>query len=512
MTTISSLNGHTSATPVPAVKPVAVPDAAPRAAEVGATTVMLGETDEAAAAYSPAQWSPTPLWERMASDPITSRIAANINGSRLANRFDGLGAALLAHFKADGSDFSQALIEVPPASSSERVGESRFHAQAANEIGLTVTTRSGATVTVTLGSDEDRLAVRISVTDGELSESERAALVNLSGGFQKAIDGLTKVPPKLDIGELLAFDTQALSSVNLHATVELRDNTRLTVDVLADDRQRTVTATGATGTVKVDVDATDAALLGSAGQREAALTKYLQQFDQAQRRGQGDAGLMALFKDAFGQVHGSLPSHAAAQAKRGFTLGDMGMMTGLADFSASVTETIKRPNPMRSNEVDAFAYQVAQQTSVRGDGPLDRSVRQHQESSLKASFHRSLSPDTALLLDESRYSQNYYYEQIDDKASSDMTLAYDKGLLVTASLTQSSEQSQRTQKYQTGRLVEDTTTPSSHSRTVDVLGLIKAAEAADVFDRFDDAMQREHVLADMHDRVMLEADAARLRH
>jgi hypothetical protein len=511
MTAISSLTGHAVATRAPAAKLAARPVDTPQVADIGATAVTLGKADDDAAAYSPAHWSPAPLWERMASDPITSRIAANIDGSRLANRFDGLGAALLAHFRADGSDFSQALIQVPAATSPEQVSESRFHAQAANEVALTVTTRGGTTVTVTLGSDEDRLAVQIAVEGGALSESERTALVNLSEGFQKAIDGLTRMPPKLDMSDLLAFDTQALSSVNLHASVELHDRTRLSVDVLADDKQRTITVAGATGTVKVNVDPTGAALLGSDRQREAALTKYLQQFDQAQRRGQGDAGLMALFKDAFGQVHGSVRSDAPAQANRGFTTDDLGMTTGLADFSASVTETTASPNPMRSDEVDSFVYQVAQQTDVRGDGPLDRRVRQHQESSLKASFHRSLHPDTALLLDESRYSQNYFYEQIDDKASSDMNLAYEKGLLATASLTQTVEQSQRTQKYQTGRLVEDTTTPSPHSRTIDVLALVKAAEAADVADRIDNATQRDKVLADMHDRVMLQADAARLR-
>jgi hypothetical protein len=84
------------------------------------------------------------------------------------------------------------------------------------------------------------------------------------------------------------------------------------------------------------------------------------------------------------------------------------------------------------------------------------------------------------------------------------------GELVAASLTQSADQWRRTQKYQTARLENDITTPSSRSRSTDVLALIEAAEASDVVDRIDDDTGREGILADMHQHVVIESEAARL--
>jgi hypothetical protein len=510
MTAISSLTAQSPNVLAPSSKLAAVPANDVKMPDPGSNTLTLGRPNDDAVAYSLAQFSPTPVWERTARDSVSSSMAANINGARLAHRFDGLGAALLQRFKVDGSDFTQSVIQLPAGTPPDRVDESRFHAQAVNEIGLTVTARSGATVAVTLGSDKDRLTVQISVTNGELSDAERAALVELSEGFQKAIDGLAKVPPQLDIGNVLQFDAVALASVSLHASVELSPHRRQTIDVVADDKQRSLTATGSMGTIKLDVDMGDAAILGNEAQRQAALTRYLHQFDKAQRRGQGDEQLMALFKNGFSELHGNFRTAASPGQGLRFGTGDQGMMTGLADFSASVTGVTRAENPMRSDEADAFTYKVSQRTDVRGSGPLDRDIAQHQESTLDASFHRSLYPDTSLLLDASRYSQNYYYEQIHDKASTDMELAYDKGELVKASLTQSADQWQRTRKYQFARLEGDTTTPSSQSRTVDVLALVKAAAKDDGFNRMDDDARRDKVLADMHEHVLLESDAARL--
>lgn len=510
MTAISPLTAPAREALVPAPRALAEPGDAPGVPDATSTTLTLGQSGGEAAAYSLAQLSPTPVWERSARDAVSSRMAANVQGARLGNRFDGLGAALLERFRFDGNDFSQSVIRLPAGTPVDRVDDARFHAPADNEIALTVTTRGGATVAVTLGSDADRLSVRIAVTGGELSEDERTALAALSDGFQQAIDGLAKVPPRLDLAGVLRFDGEALSSVSLHATVQVGHDKRQTIDLVADDKRRSLTASGALGTIAMDVDVTGAAIVGNEAQRQAALTRYLHTFDQAQRRGQGDADLMALFKDGFGALHGNMPAVAAtAQATR-LGAGDQGMLTGLADFSASVTQTRRSENPLRSDEVDAFSYRVSQQTEVRGSGPLDRTIRQRQEATLDASFHRSLTPDTTLLLDASRYSQNYAYERIHDTASSDMTLAYEQGVLAKASLTQSASEWQRTQTYRFGKLEEDSTVPSSRSRTIDVLALVRAAEESDAFGRMDDDARRDRVLADMHDQVLLQTDPARL--
>lgn len=511
MTSISLLgtqNPNLLLSAATAANPMAAATLGQKTPAAGATAVTLGQPGSAT--YTLAQLSPTPVWERVASDAVTSRMAGNMYAPNLANRFDGLGAALLDRLKVDGSDFSQAVMQLPAGKPVDGVKASAFHAQTDNNVALTVTTRSGATVTVTLGSDDDRLAVQIAVTNGKLSDTERVALGKLSGAFQASIDGLTAKPPHLDIGGLLAFDPKVLASVNLHASVDLGNNTRQTIDLAADDQQRSVTATGPTGTVKVDVSMADASMLGSTAQRADAVAKYLDQFDAARQRGQGDAALMDMFKDAFAALHSNIeaddtPVHGIQLSK-----GDHGMMTGLADFSASIKQAAVKSNPMQSDEVDAFSYDVSQSTEVHGTSQMDRNIKQHQQSSLDASFHRSLFADTSLMLTDSKYSQNYYYEQIHDSASSDAEVGYQDGKLTTASITQSADQSRRVRKYELGRLEDDITDPASHTRSVDVLALVKAAEKSDESYRPGDDSLQEKILGGMHDRVMLQPEAARL--
>lgn len=476
----------------------------------GSTSVTLNQQSNDPT-YTLAQLSPKSVWERVASDAVTSRMAGNIYAPNLANRFDGLGAALLSRFKLDGSDFSQAVMQLPAGTPADSVKASAFHAQTDNQVALTVTTRSGATVTVSLGNDDDRLAVQIAVTNGKLSDAERDALSNLSGAFQKAIDGLTAMPPRLDVGDLLAFDPKVLASLNLHASVDRGHNDIQTIDLVANDQQRTLTSKSLTGTVNVDVNVADTAMLGSATQQADAVHKYLEQFDAARSRGQGDAALMTMFKDAFAALHSNINADETPKI-RGIQLstGDHGMMTGLADFSASITQTAVKSNPMRSDEVDAFSYQVSQDTKITGASALDRNIKQHQESKLDASFHRSLFADTSLMLDENRFSQNYFYEQIHDSASSNTEIGYQDGNLTKASITQSADQSRRVQKYELGRLESDTTDPVSNTHTTDVLALVKAAEQSDESYRPGDIKLQEKILSSMHDRVMLQPEAGRL--
>lgn len=473
------------------------------------TKVTLGQST-AAPTYTVAAVTPTPVWEHSANDLISMRMGGNMSGSTLSARFGGLGAALLGQVASTGSDFSQSVIQVPEGESVDGVTSASFHAPSANEIQLTVTTRSGATVDIKLGSDGDRLNVQMSVKDGELTESERDALGKLSESFQKSIDGLTATPPRLDLTGLTQYDTTALSSVRLQATVSLGNNQTQTLDFQASDTKRSVAFAGPAGAVDVSVDMTKPVTFGTPAQQAKAVSKYLQQFDDAKSRGQGDAALMSMFKDAFSALHSQYNTTTTQQSRFTLSAGDHGMLTGLADFSASIKQTATYPNPIRGQEADTFNYQVSQSTQLQGRGQADRGVKQQQSSSLDASYHRALSADTPLNLTESKYSQNYYYEQIHDKASSETEIAYRKGNLVKATLTQSAEQSQHTQKYVMGQLEEDFTTPTSKSRTVDVLSLVKAAERTDAKGIARNKEEQERVLASMQDKVMLEPNAARI--
>nr|WP_315595678.1 hypothetical protein [uncultured Cupriavidus sp.] len=473
------------------------------------TVVTLGQSS-VSPTYSAVQTAPTPVWESAPNDLVSLRMAGNMSASKLSGRFGGLGATLLDQVRDGGSSFSQAVIQLAPGTSVDTVSATDFHTQAANEIKLTITTRGGATVGITLGSDGDRLAVKLSVSDGELSDTERAAIGKLAQSFQQSIDALSEVPPRLDISGLTQYDSTALASVKLQASVAVGNNQVQTVEFQADDQQRSVTSTGPTGTLKLSVDMANAAIFGTPAQQAKAVSKYLQQFDDARSRGQGDAALMSMFKDAFSALHSHYNTATTQQSRFTLSKGDHGMLTGLADFSASVTQTPTSSNPLRTDEVDSFAYKVSQDTQLQGRSQADRAVTQQQQSSLDASFHRALSADAKLSLTESKYSQSYYYDQIHDSASSQSQFAYRKGKLVSATLTQSAQQSQRTQKYVIGELESDTTTPTSRTRTVDVLALVKAAEKDSRDGLRGNQQVQENVLAGMEDKVMLEPHTSAL--
>ncbi|NYI00134.1 hypothetical protein [Cupriavidus plantarum] len=481
----------------------------------GAEAVALGQGG-GSPVYTRAQLAPTYAWERASSDAISGRLAGNVLASAMSGRFAGLGAALLTQLGGDGSDYSQSVIGVAPGAQVNAIHASRFQAPALNQVGLTLTMRSGATVTVTLGSDTDRLAVNVAVTGGTLGAKDRDAVAGLAGAFQTAIDALGETPPRLDLGGLLDTDADLFAAVNLHASIDVGQNQPQTIDFVASDQQRTVSVRGPSGDLDLNVDMRETSTLGTAAQQASAIRHYLQQFDAAKSRGQGDPALMAMFKDAFAALHshrassdgvfGKPSSNGIVPASRIALSGaDQGMMTGLGDFQASISQTAVASNPMRRDEVDAFSYQVSQHTEISGKSELDRSVHQRQESRLDASFHRSLFGDTALMLTDSPYSQNYYYDQIHDTASSDMSLAYAKGALVQATLTQAADQSSRVQKYELGRLQSDITTPNAKSRTADVLGMIDDAIRNDTYHQIPDDRQRDDVLSSMHDRVLLHA-------
>lgn len=491
----------------------ATPSQAPAASSASATTVTLSR-----ATPTPANWptypaksvGPTPVWQHAIGDPISMRMAGNMSASRLSARFAGLGEGMLNQIAGGGSNFSQSVIQLPADEPVDAVSSSDFQAHSASEFQLTITTRSGAKVGITLGNDGDRLRVQASVSDGQLTDGEREALGKLSASFQKSIDALNEVPPRIDVAGLMQYDATQLSAVHLQANLALGNNQTQTLDFSADDKVRSLTSTGPTGTVKLSVDTTSPAIFGSPAQQAKAVSQYLKQFDDAKVRGQGDAALVAMFKDAFSALHSEYHTSATQPQRVTFSPGDHGMLTGLADFSASISQKPAAINPLRSDEVDSFDYQVSQSTQLLGRGQADRGARQQQQSSLDASYHSALAADMPLSLDETPYSQNYYYEQIHDKASSESEFSYRKGDLVKATITQSVDQSRHTQKYVMGHLEEDTTTPASKSRTIDVLSLVKAAAKQSTLGLRGNDQAREKVLAGMQDKVLLVGNTAGL--
>lgn len=373
---------------------------------------------------------------------------------------------------------------------------------------LSVKTASGALVELTPGSKGS--GMQIAVKEGTLTEAERAALEKLSDSFQKALDGLTAQPPKLDLSALTKFNTSVLTSVDLHASVS--GENKLTLDFHADSQTRSVKSTGSLGTVDISVDMSKRELQGSESQQQRALSQYLTQFDRAQSRGAGNSTLMTMFRDAFTALNTHYSDSASPSRNSQQTLfisltrSDKTMLTGLADFKASVTQAPATPNPMRVNEVNTFSYSVSQATTITGTSDQNRHFTQKQQSHLTASYHKPLTAGSSLNLTTDRNSQNYLFTQIDDKAESTTDVQYRQGALVSAMLDQSATTSTREQKYVKGWLASDTTTPQQTAKSTDLLGKLQAAwEKENSRVSFADYL-RQHSLPDFGTEVLLESD------
>ena len=313
------------------------------------------------------------------------------------------------------------------------------------------------------------------------------------------------------------FDTTLLSSIDFTANAKADGKGDIrAVAFHADAKSRSLNASGPLGTVKVDVDMSQTALLGNSEQQAHAVTRYLQQIDAAGSRGRGDAALVSMFKDAFSQLNSNYGVAGPLGGREGpgvivLNAGDHSLLSGLADFNASMVQTPDASNPMRPAEVDTFSYEVSQRTSMAGLDPRNRTIHQDQRAQLNASFHRALSPEATLLLTTSKESQFYEFVQIDDEAKASADIAYEDGVRVEATVAQSARQSTRVQRYLMGALESDVTTPVEGLRVSDVRELLSSVEKAERSRDPDDARRRDQALAVAASLAALSNEPAALR-
>ncbi|MDB6141364.1 MAG: L-lactate dehydrogenase [Pseudomonas sp.] len=526
MTTLSSVN----ITPLVAPRPAANVPAATNnpdstaAASVPASIVTLGQstpaaTDQTYSSRGLLADSAVPLaLENSRGDKLTLSMIGNLSSPSTAGRFHGLGAALVAQLSTGRGNYSQSVLSPTgqkPSAAELAVDQKKLHTEADNSISLTIKTASGGTVLLNLSSQDGGLGVQIQVTGGTLSDTESSAIGKLADAFQSAIDGFTATPPKLDLGKLSQFDPSVLSSVDLNAKLKLSETQNQTLSFHADSQKKTVNMSGPAGAVQLSVDTKNPAIQGNAQQQAQALRSYLNQFDSARQRGDGDADLMTLFKDAFSQMNGITskdlsPTTLKTSSSIPVTDVDRVMLTGLADFSASITQVPVSSNPMRPTELDTFAYTVSQDTSTKGSSQLNHSIKQNQQSHLSASYHQGLYPGSRLALDKTMGSQNYNYYQIDDKASSTASLTYDAGVLSSASLVQSATQTTHVMRYEMGQLKDDKTTPTEASKTQDFLGPLEAALLKQRKEAQSMGVSTSATALALHSQVILQADPGQL--
>ncbi|WP_231602531.1 hypothetical protein [Herbaspirillum chlorophenolicum] len=456
------------------------------------------------------------VWENRQSGAISALMAGDAVAGDLSGRLHGLGKALVAHIKDGGGDFSQSVLQSKQAVQADEgvqaILRQQLHDFAGNSIGLSVVTAGGAKVNFSLSADSNGIAVKINVADGQLNDAERNAMGELGDAFEAAVSGLAEQPPRLALGGLLKFDTSALASVDLHAKLGNGDQA---IDFHADARQRTLSTSGAAGAIKVAVDLTGTAIIGSAQQQQRAIASYLDQFDAAALRGHGDKSLNGLFKDAFAQLNSNYPGqeYKAGQPQPVVSTDDTDrkMLTGLADFKASVSGAVSVPNPLNHHEVDSFDYRVSQQTTLSGNGQADRSIVQRQQSSLHAAYHEPLQAGAPLRLTTDKQSQNYIYRQIDDEASSTMEIAYDKGFLAKALLRQSASQQTHAVKYVLGQKVSDTTTPLKSAIVQDFAAQLQGGATTKERQTADGQYRWQQMLSMIGSLALLKQDPTELK-
>ena len=422
-----------------------------------------------AAAYAPVAASlPARASPSVASDPAPPSAIVRLSAAGLAaaNAAPTDAAAPPLSTAARYKDVGTSLLERLGSGTVAALGPDTLPDQVDNRFSLSVVTASGKHVDLALANEGDDMIVQVRA-DGDLGDDERAALAGLAKGFQAALDGMAHEPPQIRLGGLADYDKTRLASVDLQAEVALpgidAGTQKLDVHLGADGRK--VGIDGPAGKADVAIDTDQLALLGTPRQQARAIDAYLKQFDQAAARGRADTGLMTMFKDAFAAVSDTAGAAAQAQAqvaasRWALSQDDHAVLTGLADFTASVTQTPQFGNPLRRDEVDGFAYSVTQATRTSGATRSDRGVVQAQEAHLSAQFHQPLKGDGGGRFQVPREEQNYSWHQIDDAADSRVELGYEDGQVRTARLTQSATQSERIRDYVLGKLQADHTVPA----------------------------------------------------
>ncbi|PAV67339.1 hypothetical protein WR25_03136 [Diploscapter pachys] len=386
---------------------------------------------------------PSYTWEQDGLDKLSMYMFSAVKSSSTAARFQGLGSALVEQLAASGG---------------QRVSQSALQV---NE-----------TDTTPLNLQQSRLREFASNTGGELNANELKGLAALADGFQSAINGLTRQPPSLQLGSLVKLDPNLFSGLQMNAKLDLPSGGQQTFDLRLDGSTRSLKLDGPSGQVQLDLDSQGGALLGGKAQRQAALDNYLTQFDEAQKRGKGDAQLTSLLKDAFSQLN-SIDDNSPRPAGHNDAVNtySRALLSGLADFKASIVQPSSRPNARRLDEEDRFAYQVSQSTSTSGQGTTI-ARQQRQEAKLDAAWHSSLSSAAKLTEADPFDEKNYRYHTLSETASSTTELSFVDNVLKEAKATQEATSTKRVLAYEGGKLESDVSTPESVSRSRNLLNLL----------------------------------------
>lgn len=424
------------------------------------------------------------VWEQSPDDELSALMGRNAAANTQQRRLAGVGAALLQHLADTGTGYRQTVVNTgavaDPAQVQNKATDAywAFRGRPSGTVTLDLQTQSGATVRLSIVDQRDAgvaegtgMSVAIEV-EGELSAQEREALRALAEGFDKAIDGLSSETPRADLQGLLQAGSGKLFT-GLQLRLERygpdeRGNRVLQMDarIRADASSHEVDLTTRLGTVRMKTDLRQPAQWGTEQQKADTIARFLDSISAAAERGKARDDLAELFKSTFSALHGSYGAQgsqtAAAKTEAvAPSAADRSFMSGLADYEASVTAATRALNPRRTTELDTFDYRLGQATRIGGGSDSQRNITQTQTAQLVASFHRALLSSAEPKLDTTAATQNYRYDQVEERSSTELQLAYDKDHPVAAMLTQRVSQLTRSLTVKDNQVVQDLEVPSA---------------------------------------------------
>lgn len=422
-------------------------------AEASTKVTFSEASDEIAAIY---KIEPAKV---QSSGDISSKLQAQLNGAANSGgvAMNGLGSTLLSNLVSQRGDVT---LSVP---ASAAVSGAQSSSQSA--LAMTITTQSGVQVSLQMTRQQDGMVVELKTSGGQLSNDEAMAIGQLSAGLQKTLDGLDGSSTKLDISDLMKFDSSQLKSVDLKTDLRNGDKVTQSLNLHADDQERWLGFHNGGVSIKLDTDVSKLTQAGSAAQQQAALDQWSSKFDQAAARGHGNRDMLDLFKDSFRALNttdGKASETINTQRVKSIdaNAAKNGAISGLADFSASYQQTPVSGNPYKPEEEDTFSLNVAQKTTSQQHGDTQE-LSQQTLFKLKASFHTALDSASAAKLTEQKSSQNYKYHLIDDEERSQTAVTQNKKGELTAHYSQQLTQIETVQTYQLAKLVDSVQIPHS---------------------------------------------------
>lgn len=357
---------------------------------------------------------PIRAWASKPQDAISALMVRNSGtdtAGSLAEQWRGLGGALLSRFATTDSSYRQALVDHAPPQGADGVAAERTDAldtqalsgveSGAATVNLKVQTRSGQTVELKIAvnpgaEDGNGRGIQVELdSSGSLTSSEREALAKLAEGFDKVLEGLGQSDKlQLDLADLMDYDSSALASLDLTVQNPKAEQALSSFSLHLGTDKKTVALKGSAGEIDLNLDKGTPLGPVNAQQRQSAITEHLRKFDAAADRGHADAALVALFKEAFTQLHATSPNESSSQGQAlnpALLRQVQPLQSGLEDFQANFRGSSERTNDRGAVHEKGHAdYEFSQKTTVKPAGRTgELSITQAQSEKLDAHYMRS---------------------------------------------------------------------------------------------------------------------------